>query len=51
VEWWLWILPDTYAASGEAIIVADSATEFVANDLAGFGSAVLSWRASADRRR
>jgi sporulation protein YlmC with PRC-barrel domain len=41
--------PDTYAASGEAIIVADSATDFVANDLAGFGSAVASWRASAHR--
>jgi hypothetical protein len=43
--------PDKYAASSEAIIVADSATERVANDLAGFGSAVLSWRASADRKR
>lgn len=42
--------PDAYAASGEAIIVADSATEFVANDLAGFGSAVASWRTSADRK-
>jgi uncharacterized protein YrrD len=42
--------PDTYAASGEAIIVADSATDFVANDLAGFGSVVASCRTSANRQ-
>jgi uncharacterized protein YrrD len=43
--------PDIYAASGEAIIVADSTTDFIANDLAGFEAAVASWRATASRKR
>jgi uncharacterized protein YrrD len=42
--------PQVYAASGEAIVVADTATDFIANDLAGFGASVASWRASSHRR-
>ncbi len=38
-------LPDTLAASGEHLIVPQSATEFVRSDLAGFGAAVDAFRA------
>lgn len=38
-------LPDTVAVSGENLIVPASATEFVAEDLAGFGAAVDAFRA------
>ncbi len=37
-------LPDTLAASSEHLIVPDSATRFVAHDLAGFGAAVKAFR-------
>jgi sporulation protein YlmC with PRC-barrel domain len=38
-------LPDTLAASGEHLIVPAAAKDFVAHDLAGFGAAVLAFRA------
>ncbi|MGH3854870.1 MAG: PRC-barrel domain-containing protein [Pseudonocardiaceae bacterium] len=38
-------LPDTVAVSGENLIVPAAATEFVAEDLAGFGAAVGAFRA------
>jgi sporulation protein YlmC with PRC-barrel domain len=38
-------LPDTIAASGEHLIVPDSAKNFVGQDLAGFGAAVADFRA------
>lgn len=38
-------LPDTVAVSGENLIVPAAATEFVAEDLAGFGAAVEAFRA------
>ena len=38
-------LPDTLAASGEHLIVPHSATNFVRDDLAGFGAAVTDFRA------
>ncbi|MGH4012177.1 MAG: PRC-barrel domain-containing protein [Pseudonocardiaceae bacterium] len=38
-------LPDTVAVSGENLIVPAAATEFVAEDLAGFGAAVDAFRA------
>lgn len=38
-------LPDTLAASGEHLIVPASAKDFVAHDLAGFGAAILAFRA------
>lgn len=38
-------LPETLAVSGEALIVPAGATEFVADDLAGFGAAVDAFRA------
>ena len=38
-------LPDTMAVSGENLIVPAAATEFVAEDLAGFGAAVDAFRA------
>ncbi len=38
-------LPDTLAASGEHLMVPESATEFVRSDLAGFGAAVDDFRA------
>jgi uncharacterized protein YrrD len=38
-------LPDTVAVSGENLIVPASATEFVSEDLAGFGAAVDAFRA------
>lgn len=38
-------LPDTIAISGEALIVPAAATEFVSDDLAGFGAAVDAFRA------
>ena len=37
-------LPDTLAVSGEALLVPDSATEFIRDDLAGFGAAVDEFR-------
>jgi uncharacterized protein YrrD len=37
-------LPDTMAVSGEALIVPDAATEFIRDDLAGFGAAVDEFR-------
>ena len=37
-------LPDTLAVSGEALVVPDSATEFIRDDLAGFGAAVDEFR-------
>jgi uncharacterized protein YrrD len=38
-------LPDTMAVSGEHLIVPAAATEFVSDDLAGFGAAVDAFRA------
>lgn len=38
-------LPDTEAVSGENLIVPAAATEFVSEDLAGFGAAVDAFRA------
>ncbi|MGH3934479.1 MAG: PRC-barrel domain-containing protein [Pseudonocardiaceae bacterium] len=38
-------LPDTVAVSGENLIVPSAATEFVSEDLAGFGAAVDAFRA------
>jgi sporulation protein YlmC with PRC-barrel domain len=38
-------LPDTVAVSGEHLIVPASATDFVGDDLAGFGAAVEAFRA------
>ncbi len=38
-------LPDTMAVSGENLIVPAAATEFVSDDLAGFGAAVDAFRA------
>lgn len=38
-------LPDTVAVSGENLIVPAAATEFVSEDLAGFGAAVGAFRA------
>lgn len=37
-------LPDTLAVSAEALVVPASATEFVADDLSGFGAAVTAFR-------
>ena len=37
-------LPDTLAVSGEALVVPDAATEFIRDDLAGFGAAVDEFR-------
>lgn len=37
-------LPDTLAVSGEALILPDTATEFIRDDLAGFGAAVEEFR-------
>jgi uncharacterized protein YrrD len=37
-------LPDTLAVSGEALVVPGSATEFIRDDLAGFGAAVDEFR-------
>ena len=37
-------LPDTLSVSGEALIVPEGATQFVAHDLAGFGAAVAAFR-------
>lgn len=37
-------LPDTIAVSGEALVVPDAATEFIRDDLAGFGAAVDEFR-------
>jgi uncharacterized protein YrrD len=38
-------LPDTVSVSGENLIVPAAATEFVSEDLAGFGAAVDAFRA------
>ncbi|HEY3894409.1 MAG TPA: PRC-barrel domain-containing protein [Pseudonocardiaceae bacterium] len=38
-------LPDTVAVSGENLIVPAAATEFISDDLAGFGAAVDAFRA------
>jgi uncharacterized protein YrrD len=37
-------LPDTLAVSGEALMLPDAATEFIRDDLAGFGAAVEEFR-------
>ena len=37
-------LPDTLAVSSEALLVPDAATEFIRDDLAGFGAAVDEFR-------
>ena len=37
-------LPDTLAASSEALVVPASVTEFVTDDLAGFGASVAAFR-------
>jgi uncharacterized protein YrrD len=37
-------LPDTLAVSSEALVVPDAATEFIRDDLAGFGAAVDEFR-------
>lgn len=42
-------LPETIAASGEVLTVPASVTEFVADDLAGFGAAVDNFRARLGR--
>ncbi len=47
-------IPATRAVSGERLVVPAEVTEFVADDLAGFGAAVDAFRArlaSAQRRR
>lgn len=41
-------LPDTLAASGEHLLVPASAKDFVSHDLAGFGAAVLAFRAQLE---
>lgn len=41
-------LPDTLAVSGEHLIVPKSAKDFVGHDLAGFGAAVLAFRAQLE---
>ncbi|HEX3813702.1 MAG TPA: PRC-barrel domain-containing protein [Mycobacteriales bacterium] len=38
-------LPDTISVSGEALIVPSTATEFVSDDLSGFGASVDAFRA------
>jgi len=38
-------LPDTLSVSGEALILPDSALDFIRDDLAGFGAAVEEFRA------
>jgi uncharacterized protein YrrD len=38
-------LPDALAVSGEALMLPDAATEFIGDDLAGFGAAVEEFRA------
>lgn len=43
-------LPDTVAVSGEHLIVPASATDFVGDDLAGFGAAVAAFRAQLGGR-
>ncbi|MEO9324098.1 PRC-barrel domain-containing protein [Nocardioides sp. C4-1] len=42
-------LPDTLAVSGEHLMVPASAESFVAGDLAGFGAAVLEFRAQLEK--
>lgn len=44
-------LPDTLAASGEHLMVPASAKDFVSHDLAGFGAAVLAFRAQLEGPR
>lgn len=43
-------LPDTLAASGQHLMVPSAAREFVGQDLAGFGAAVLAFRARFEDR-
>ena len=38
-------LPDALSVSGEALMLPDAATEFIRDDLAGFGAAVAEFRA------
>ena len=44
-------LPDTLAASGEHLMVPAAAKDFVTQDLAGFGAAVLAFRAQLEGPR
>jgi len=44
-------LPDTISASGEHLMVPASTRDFVGHDLAGFGAAVLAFRAQLKGRR
>jgi uncharacterized protein YrrD len=44
-------LPDTISASGEHLIVPASTRDFVGHDLAGFGAAVLAFRAQLHGQR
>jgi len=44
-------LPDTLAISGERIIVPDSATEYMRDDLSGFGGAVDAFRSKLAEAR
>lgn len=44
-------LPDTIAASGEHLIVPATATDFVRDDLAGFGAAVIEFRKQLEATR
>ena len=43
-------LPDTLSVSGEALMVPDSAVEFLRDDLSGFGSAVEEFRTRLRKR-
>ncbi|MBT0771143.1 PRC-barrel domain-containing protein [Kineosporia sp. J2-2] len=43
-------LPDTLSVSGEALILPESALDFIRDDLAGFGAAVEEFRARLGRR-
>ena len=42
-------LPDAIAVSGERVIVPDRATDYIRDDLAGFGSAVEEFRSMLDQ--
>ncbi len=42
-------LPDTLSVSGEALILPESALDFIRDDLAGFGAAVEEFRARLGR--
>ena len=43
-------MPDTVAVSGEALVVPAAATEFVVDDLSGFGAAMEGFRERLQRR-